>query len=199
MPSHLQLETALQDEDSGSTADDTDPGPMDGLGREDGQLIHQHQHQHQHTGKQVYKCEKSLCKSSCWKICQPKRCYATEDTVLLSTPHVAHKTSSTLAALKKEAGARAQMNKAVRDSSVKRMYCKSLCYLLSRMRWVLLRTAVASAECARLGIAPASHILSRLPSNRMSLRHALLNPASAKALSAGLSSNRCIRSLNLGR
>lgn len=63
------------------------------------------------------------------------------------------------------------------------------------------RTAVVdlSAACTRLGIVPASHILSRLSSDRLSLRHALLNPASAAALSEGLSFNRRIRSLNLGR
>ncbi|CAM9351058.1 unnamed protein product, partial [Ectocarpus sp. 13 AM-2016] len=55
-----------------------------------------------------------------------------------------------------------------------------------------------TAACTRLGIAPSSHVLSRLPSSRLSLRHGLLNPASAAALSAGLSGNRCIRSLNLG-
>ncbi|CAN0526129.1 unnamed protein product, partial [Ectocarpus sp. 12 AP-2014] len=44
----------------------------------------------------------------------------------------------------------------------------------------------------------SSHVWSRLPSSRLSLRHGLLNPASAAALSAGLSGNRCIRSLNLG-
>ncbi|CAM9991687.1 unnamed protein product [Ectocarpus sp. 6 AP-2014] len=55
-----------------------------------------------------------------------------------------------------------------------------------------------TAACTRLGIAPSSHILSRLPSSRLSLRHGLLNPASATALSAGLLGNRCIRSLNLG-
>ncbi|CAM9943038.1 unnamed protein product, partial [Scytosiphon promiscuus] len=55
-----------------------------------------------------------------------------------------------------------------------------------------------TSACERLGIPPSSHVLSRLSSDRLSLRHALLNPASAMALSAGLSANRCIRSLNLG-
>lgn len=56
-----------------------------------------------------------------------------------------------------------------------------------------------SAACTKLGIVPASNILTRLSSDCLSLRHALLNPASAAALSVGLSANRCIRSLNLGR
>ncbi|CAM9583959.1 unnamed protein product [Pylaiella littoralis] len=54
------------------------------------------------------------------------------------------------------------------------------------------------SACTKLGIVPASNILTRLSSDCLSLRHALLNPASAAALSVGLSANRCIRSLNLG-
>ncbi|CAM9960306.1 unnamed protein product, partial [Ectocarpus fasciculatus] len=60
------------------------------------------------------------------------------------------------------------------------------------------KLCVMLPACTRLGIAPSSHILSRLPSSRLSVRHGLLNPASAAALSAGLLGNRCIRSLNLG-
>lgn len=55
------------------------------------------------------------------------------------------------------------------------------------------------AACARLRIAPSSHVLDRLSSDCLSVRHMLLSPISAEALSAGLSANRCIRSLNLGR
>lgn len=80
-------------------------------------------------------------------------------------------------------------------------YYKSKSFLRNASFVLLLHfmTTVLSAACTRLGIIPASNVLTRLSSDRLSLRHALLNPASAAALSVGLSANRCIESLNLGR